>query len=146
MSTITITTTSKNTISREELRETILRLPTGGDTHTEVIDDETGEVLYTCQNGQVQIAIETLIAMLTKVQGVIPTQELNASTIYDRWRIGEKGRLLNTDSDNFRAGDIVTVNQLDPSDDEFPIRIMSNDEHHSFERWIPESDIVHING
>ena len=146
MSTITVTTTSNSTIAREELGQIISRLPTGGDTRTEFIDDETGEVLCTCQNGQVQIAIETLIAMLTKVQGVIPTQELNASTIYDRWRIGEKGRLLKTYSDNFRAGDIVTVNQLDPSDDEFPIRITSNDERHSFEHWIPESDIVHING
>lgn len=146
MSTITVTTTSKNTISREELGQIINRLPTGGDTRTEIIDDETGEVLCTCQNGQVQITVETLTAVLTQAQGVIPTQELNASTIYDRWRIGEKGRLLNTSSDNFRAGDIVTVNQLDPSDDELPIRIMSNDERHSFEQWILESDIVHING
>lgn len=144
MSTITVTTTSKNTFSREELRETILRLPTGGDTHTEVIDDETGEVLCTCQNGQVQITVETLTAVLTQAQNMAP--KLSASSICDRWRIGDRCRLLTTQNGDFRAGDIVIINGLDTTDDSLPIRVRSDDERGTNERWVHECDIVHVNG
>ena len=144
MSTITVTTTSNSTIAREELGQIISRLPTGGDTRTEFIDDETGEVLCTCQNGQVQITVETLTAALTQMRNMAP--ELSASSIGDRWHIGDKCRLVTTQGDNFRAGDIVTINRLDPTDDSLPIRVTFDDEHGGNERWVHECDIVHVNG
>lgn len=144
MSTITVTTTSNSTITREELGQIINRLPTGGDTRTEIIDNETGEVLCTCQNGQVQITIETLTAVLTQAQNMAP--KLSASSIDARWRIGDKCRLLTTQSNDFRAGDIVTINRLDPTDDSLPIRVMSDDEYGATERWVRECDVVHVNG
>lgn len=144
MSTITVTTTSKNTISREELGQIINRLPTGGDTRTEIIDDETGEVLCTCQNGQVQITVETLTAVLTQAQNMAP--KLSARSICDRWRIGDRCRLLTTQNDDFRAGDIVIINGLDTTDDSLPIRVRSDDERGTNERWVQECDVVHVNG
>ena len=144
MSTITVTTTSNSTIAREELGQIISRLPTGGDTRTEFIDDETGEVLCTCQNGQVQIAVEILTAVLTNARDMAP--KLSASSIGDRWHIGDKCRLVTTQGDNFRAGDIVTITRLDPTDDSLPIRVTSDDEHGGNERWVHECDIVHVNG
>ena len=69
MSTITINTFLSDTIAREELVAAIGRLPSGGDTRTEIIDDETGEVLYTCQRGQVQMTTEVLAAVLANKQG-----------------------------------------------------------------------------
>lgn len=144
MSTITVTTTSNITITREELGQIINHLPTGGNTRTEFIDDETGEVLCTCQNGQVQITVETLTAVLTQAQNMAP--KLSASSIGARWHVGDKCRLLNTKSDDFCAGDIVTINRLDPTDDSLPIRVMSDDEHGGNERWVQECDIVHVNG
>ena len=144
MSTITVTTTSNSTIAREELGQIISRLPTGGDTRTEFIDDETGEVLCTCQNGQVQIAVEILTAVLTNARDMAP--KLSASSIGDRWHIGDKCRLVTTQGDNFRAGDIVTINRLDPTDDSLPIRVRSDDEYGINERWVHECDIVHVNG
>lgn len=144
MSTITVTTTSNSTITREELGQIINRLPTGGDTRTEIIDDETGEVLCTCQNGQVQITVETLTAVLTQAQNMAP--KLSASSICDRWRIGDRCRLLTTQNDDFRAGDIVIINGLDPIDDSLPIRVTSDDKHGTNERWVQECDIVHVNG
>lgn len=144
MSTITVTTTSNSTITREELGQIINRLPTGGDTRTEIIDDETGEVLCTCQNGQVQITVETLTAVLTQAQNMAP--KLSASSIYDRWRIGDRCRLLTTQNDDFRAGDIVIINGLDTTDDSLPIRVTSDDEYGANERWVHECDIVHVNG
>ncbi len=68
MSTITINTFLSDTVAREELVAAIGRLPAGGDTRTEIIDDETGEVLCTCQRGQVQMTTEVLAAMLAKKQ------------------------------------------------------------------------------
>ena len=144
MSTITVTTTSNSTITREELGQIISRLPTGGDIRTEIIDDETGEVLCTCQNGQVQITVETLTAALTQTRNMAP--ELSASSIGARWRIGDRCRLLTTQSDNFRAGDIVIINRLDSTDDSLPIRVTSDDEHGAKECWVQECDIGHING
>lgn len=70
MSTITINTFLSDTVSRGELVQAISRLPAGGDTRTEIIDDETGEVLYTCQRGQVQMTTEVLAAVLANKQGV----------------------------------------------------------------------------
>lgn len=70
MSTITINTFFTNTVSREELVQAISRLPAGGDIRTEIIDDETGEVLYTCQRGQVQMTTEVLVAVLANKRGV----------------------------------------------------------------------------
>lgn len=144
MFTITVTTTSKNTISREELVAAISRLPVGGDTRTEIIDDETSEVLCTCQNGQVQITVETLTAVLTQAQNMAP--KLSASSICDRWRIGDRCRLLTTQNDEFRAGDIVIINGLDTTDDSLPVRVRSDDERGTNERWVHECDIVHVNG
>ena len=144
MSTITVTTTSNSTIAREGLRQIIEHLPTGGNSRTEIIDDETGEVLCTCQNGQVQITVETLTVVLTQTQNMAP--ELSASSIGARWHIGDRCRLLTTRSDDFRAGDIVTINRLDPTDDSLPIRVVSDDEHGANERWVHECDIVHVNG
>lgn len=69
MSTITINTFLTDTVSREELVAAIGRLPSGGNTRTEIIDDETDEVLYTCQRGQVQMSTEVLAAILAKKQG-----------------------------------------------------------------------------
>lgn len=71
MSTITINTFLSDTIAREELVAAIGRLPSGGDTRTEIIDDETGEVLYTCQRGQVQMTTEVLAAVLANKQGAL---------------------------------------------------------------------------
>ena len=144
MSTITVTTTSNSTITREELGQIIKRLPTGGDTRTEFIDDETGEVLCTCQNGQVQITVETLTAALTNVRDMAP--KLSASSISARWHVGDKCRLLTTQGNDFFAGDIVIINRLDPTDDSLPIRVISDDEHGSKECWVHECDIVHVNG
>lgn len=144
MFTIIVTTTSKNTITREELGPIINRLPTGGDTRTEIIDDETGEVLCTCQNGQVQITVETLTAVLTSAQNMAPKR--SDSSIGARWRVGDRCRLLVTKDENFRAGDIVIINRLDPTDDSLPIRVRSDDEHGTNERWVQECDIVHVNG
>ena len=72
--------------------------------------------------------------------------ELSASSIGARWHVGDKGRLLTMQGDNFRAGDIVTINRLDPTDDSLPIRVTSDDEHGGNERWVHECDIVHVNG
>ena len=144
MSTITVTTTSNSTITREELGPTINRLLTGGDARTEFIDDETGEVLCTCQNGQVQITVETLTAVLTSAQNMAP--KLSASSIGTRWCIGDRCRLLTTQNDDFRAGDIVIITGLDPTDDSLPIRVRSDDEYGTNERWVYECDIVHVNG
>lgn len=69
MSTITINTFLSDTIAREELVAAISRLPSGGDTRTEIIDDETGEVLYTCQRGQVQMTTDVLAAVLANKHG-----------------------------------------------------------------------------
>lgn len=144
MSTITVTTISNSTITREELGQIINHLPTEGDARTKFIDDETGEVLCTCENGQVQITVKTLTAVLTQAQNMTP--KLSASTIGARWRIGDKCRLLTTQNDNFRAGDIVTITRLDTSDDLLPIRVQSDDEHGAYERWVHECDIVQVNG
>ena len=144
MSTITVTTTSNSTITREELGQIINRLSTGGDTRTEIIDDETGEVLCTCQNGQVQMTVKTLTAALTQTRNMAP--KLSDSSICDRWRIGDRCRLLTTQNDNFRVGDIVIISGLDPTDDSLPIRVRSNDEYGGNERWVHECDIVHVNG
>ena len=70
MPTITINTFLTDTVSREELVQAISHLPAGGNTRTEIIDDETGEVLYTCQRGQVQMTTEVLAAVLAKKQDV----------------------------------------------------------------------------
>lgn len=144
MSTITINTFLTDTVSRGELVQAISRLPVGGDTRTEIIDDETGEVLYTCRNGQVQITVATLTAVLTNTRDMAP--KLSASSIGDRWHIGDKCRLLTTQNDDFRAGDIVIINGLDPTDDSLPIRVVSDDEYGTNERWVHECDIVHVNG
>lgn len=144
MPTITINTFLTDTVSRGELVQVISRLPVGGDTRTEIIDDETGEVLCTCQNGQVQITVETLTAVLTQAQNMAP--KLSASSICDRWCIGDRCRLLTTQNDDFRAGDIVIINGLDTTDDSLPIRVRSDDERGTNERWVQECDIVHVNG
>lgn len=70
MSTITISTFLTDTVAREELVAAIGRLPAGGDTRTEIIDDETGEVLCTCQRGQVYMTAEVLAAVLANKRGV----------------------------------------------------------------------------
>lgn len=75
MSTITINTFLSDTIAREELVAAISRLPVGGDTRTEIIDNETGEVLYTCQHGQVQMTTEVLAAVLANKQGAPSNSE-----------------------------------------------------------------------
>lgn len=144
MSTITVTTISNSTITREELGQIISRLPAGGDTRTEFIDGETGEVLCTCQNGWVKITIETLTAMLTEAQNMAPEQ--SPSSIDARWRIGDRCRLLTTQNDSLRAGDIVTINRLDITDGSYPIRVVSDDKHGAYERWVHECDIVQVNG
>lgn len=144
MSTITVTTTSNSTIAREELEQAIRHLPTGGDTRTEFMDDETGEILCTCQNGQVQITVETLTAMLAQAQNMAP--KLSARSICARWRIGDRCRLVTTPNADFRAGDIVIINGLDTTDDSLPIRVRSDDEHGTNECWVQECDIVHVNG
>ena len=74
------------------------------------------------------------------------TPKLSASTIGARWRIGDKCRLLTTQNDNFRAGDIVIINRLDTTDNLLPIRVQSDDEHGAYERWVHECDIVQVNG
>lgn len=75
MSTITINTFLSDTIAREELVAAIGRLPSGGDTRTEIIDDETGEVLYTCQHGQVQMSVDVLSEILGKKYDKTPDND-----------------------------------------------------------------------
>ena len=75
MSTITINTFLSDTIAREELGAAIGRLPSGGDTRTEIIDDETGEVLYTCQRGQVQMSVDVLSEILGKKYAPTPDND-----------------------------------------------------------------------
>ena len=75
MSTITINTFLSDTTAREELVAAIGRLPSGGNTRTEIIDDETGEVLYTCRNGQVQMTVDILSDILGKKCDKMPDND-----------------------------------------------------------------------
>lgn len=108
MSTVTINTFLSNTIAREELVAAIGRLPSGGDTRTEIIDDETGEVLYTCQRGQVQMTTDILSEILGKkcdktpdndaaTEDTLPQSVIIAGTIFT---IGDRVQAKRDDEDS----------------------------------------------
>lgn len=110
MSTIIINTFLSDTIAREELVAAIGRLPSGGDTRTEIIDDETGEVLYTCQRGQVQMTTEVLAAILAKKQDVHPdTEDADEGDNDD----DTQPRSITIDGTTFTVGDRVRAKRDD---------------------------------
>ena len=145
MSTITINTFLTNTVSREELVQAISRLPAGGDIRTEIIDDETGEVLYTCQRGQVQMTTEVLVAVLANKQGTLSNLTTTVNRPAGDWEIDDTCRLVVTKNETFRAGDTVRICGVDHTDDVLPIQICPvNDPVGHTTYWVSECDIVPI--
>lgn len=143
MSTITINTFLSDTVSREELVQAISRLPAGGGIRTEIIDDETGEVLCTCQRGQVQMTTEVLAAILVKKQDAPSNLTTTVSRPAGDWAIGDICRLVVTKNATFRAGDTVRICEVDYTDDVLPIQICQvNDPVGHTTYWVPECDIV----
>lgn len=138
MSTITINTFLSDTIAREELVAAIGRLPSGGDTRTEIIDDETGEVLYTCQRGQVQMTTEVLAAVLAKKQDVHPdgedadegdndddTQPLSITIDGTTFTVGDRVRAKRDDEHNYcyHEKDKGVLINIDETDDTYPLLV-----------------------
>lgn len=138
MSTITVNTFLSDTIAREELVAAIGRLPSGGDTRTEIIDDETGEVLYTCQRGQVQMSTEVLAAILAKKQDVHPdsedadegdndddTQPLSITIDGTTFTVGDRVQAKRDDErDNcYQEKDKGILVNIDETDDTYPLLV-----------------------
>lgn len=138
MSTITINTFLSDTIAREELVAAIGRLPSGGDTRTEIIDDETGEVLYTCQYGQVQMSTEVLAAILANKQDVHPdsedadegdndddTQPLSITIDGITFTVGDRVQAKRDDERNdcYTKQEKGIVINIDKEDEVFPIQV-----------------------
>ena len=145
MSTITINTFLTDTVSREELVQAISRLPAGGDTRTEIIDDETGEVLCTCQRGQVQMTTEVLAAVLASKQGTLSNLTTTVNRPAGDWEIDDTCGLVVTKNATFRAGDTVRICEVDYTDDVLPIQICQvNDPVGHTTYWVSECDIVPI--
>ena len=137
MSTITINTFLTDTVSREELVQAISRLPAGGDTRTEIIDDETGEVLCTCQRGQVQMTTEVLAAVLANKQGA--PSDNDAADNNDEWdthpdavtvvgitfHVGDRVQAKRTDEEEccYTRQEKGIVIAIDREDEDFPIQV-----------------------
>ena len=138
MSTITINTFLSDTIAHEELVAAIGRLPTGGDTRTEIIDNETSEILYTCQRGQVQMSTEVLAAILAKKQGVHPdskdadegdndddTQPLSITIDGTTFTVGDRVRAKRDDEHDYcyHEKDKGVLINIDETDDTYPLLV-----------------------
>ena len=138
MSTVTINTFLSDTIAREELVAAIGRLPSGGDTRTEIIDDETGEVLYTCQRGQVQMTTEVLAAILAKKQDVHPdskdadegdndddTQPLSITIDGTTFTVGDRvqAKRDNERNDYYQEKDKGILINIGEIDDTYPLLV-----------------------
>lgn len=154
MSTITINTFLTDTVSREELVQAISRLPAGSNTRTEIIDDETGEVLYTCQRGQVQMTTEVLAAVLANKQGVPSNSgEVDKDDNDNEWsthpdtvtiagtifQVGDRVQAKQTDeeSDCYTKQDKGIVIDIDKEDEAFPIQVRFDG---SCARWVRAED------
>lgn len=154
MSTITINTFLSDTIAREELVAAISRLPVGGDTRTEIIDDETGEVLYTCQRGQVQMTTEVLAAVLANKQGAPSnSDEVDKDDNDNEWnthpdtvtiagiifQVGDRVQAKRTDEENdcYTKQDKGIVIDIDKEDEDFPIQVRFDG---SYARWVRAKD------
>ena len=158
MSTITINTFLSDTIAREELVAAISRLPVGGDTRTEIIDDETGEVLYTCQRGQVQMTTEVLAAMLANKQGAPSNSgEVDKDDNDNEWnthpdtvtiagiifQVGDRVQAKRTDEEDhcYTKQEKGIVIAIDKEDEVFPIQVRFDSDH--VEWVLPEDfDII----
>ena len=140
MSTVTINTFLSDTIAREELVAAIGRLPSGGDTRTEIIDDETGEVLYTCQRGQVQMTTDVLAAVLANKQGAPSNSgEVDKDDNDNEWnthpdtvtiagiifQVGDRVQAKRTDEEYhfYTKQEKGIVIDIDKEDEVFPIRV-----------------------
>lgn len=140
MPTITINTFLTDTVSREELVPAISRLPAGGDTRTEIIDDETGEVLCTCQRGQVQMTTEVLAAVLANKQST--PSDSNAADKDDNdnewnthpdavtiagiiFQVGDRVQAKRTDEEDhcYTKKEKGIVIDVDRADELFPIQV-----------------------
>lgn len=154
MSTITINTFLSDTVSRGELVQAISRLPAGGNTRTEIIDDETGEVLYTCQRGQVQMTTEVLAAVLANKQGVPSNRgEVDKDDNDNEWnthpdtvtiagiifQIGDRVQAKRTDEENYcyTGQDKGIVVDVDKEDEAFPIQVRFDG---GYARWVRAED------
>lgn len=137
MPTITINTFLTDAVSREELVQVISRLPAGGNTRTEIIDDETGEVLYTCQRGQVQMTTEVLAAVLANKQDVHPdsedadegdnddTQPLSITIDGTTFTVGDRVRAKRNDEHDYcyHEKDKGIIVNIDETDDTYPLLV-----------------------
>lgn len=154
MSTITINTFLTDTVSREELVQAISRLPAGGNTRTEIIDDETGEVLYTCQRGQVQMTTEVLAAVLANKQGAPSNSgEVDKDDNDNEWnthpdtvtiagiifQVGDRVQAKRTDEENdcYTKQDKGIVIDINKEDEDFPILVRFDG---SYARWVRAKD------
>ena len=154
MSTITINTFLSDTIAREELTAAISRLPSGGDTRTEIIDDETGEVLYTCQRGQVQMSTEVLAAILAKKQGAPSNSgEVDKDDNDNEWnthpdtvtiagiifQVGDRVQAKRTDGEDhcYTKQEKGIVIGIDKEDEAFPIQVRFDGRD---ARWVMAED------
>lgn len=154
MSTITINTFLTDTVSREELVQAISRLPAGGNTRTEIIDDETGEVLYTCQRGQVQMTTEVLAAVLANKQGVPSNSgEVDKDDNDNEWnthpdtvtiagiifQVGDRVQAKRANEENgcYTKQDKGIVVDIDKEDETFPIQVRFDG---SCARWVRAED------
>lgn len=154
MSTITINTFLTDTVSREELVQAISRLPAGSNTRTEIIDDETGEVLYTCQHGQVQMSTEVLAAILANKQGAPSNSgEVDKDDNDNEWnthpdtvtiagiifQVGDRvqAKRTNEENDCYTKQDKGIVINIDKEDEAFPIQVRFDG---SYARWVRAED------
>ena len=154
MSTITVNTFLSDTIAREELVAAISRLPSGGDTRTEIIDDETGEVLYTCQRGQVQMSTEVLAAILAKKQGAPSnSSEVDKYDNDSEWsthpdivtiagitfQVGDRVQAKRTDGEDhcYTEQEKGIIVNIDNEDEVFPIQVRFDGRD---ARWVMAED------
>lgn len=137
MSTITINTFLTDTVSREELVPAISRLPAGGDARTEIIDGETGEVLCTCQRGQVQMTTEVLATVLANKQNT--PSDSHAADNDDEWdtrpdavtiagitfHVGDRVQAKRTDEEGhcYTRQEKGIVIAIDREDEDLPIQV-----------------------
>ena len=110
MSTITINTFLTDTVSRKELVTAISHLPARGDMRIEIIDDETGEVLYTCREGQVQMTVDVLSDILSKKYATTPDNDEAAEDTDDE---DTQPQSMIIDGTTFTVGDRVRARRDD---------------------------------
>lgn len=156
MSTITVNTFLSDTIAREELVAAIGRLPSGGNTRTEIIDDETGEVLYTCRNGQVQMTVDILPDILGKKCDKTPDNDEATEDADDKdtqpksiviagttFTVGDRVRAKRDDErDNcYQEKDKGVLVNIDEPDDTYPLCVRFDKDH---VEWVRAEDFAVI--